>query len=283
MRHTPLKRLTYAEHIPINQSLQVYRQVLSEPFETHWHDFYEIGFVLAGLGEHVLNGATQPLQRGSLFLLTPADFHMISPRSGDPLVLFNVIFQADMLKEEVYRLLFQDLACYHLLFSPAEAGEIERDFERLLAESQTCKVGSHLIMAGALERILIELYRKSQVAPHTPREVATEQHQKLSMSLIYVHHHFREPLCLEEVARQVHLSPSYFSECFHSVYGISFQRYLQELRLRFAISLLSAAQLPVSHICSASGFQTLSHFERAFKQRFGLSPRQFSKERRKSI
>lgn len=265
-------------------SLQIYRQVLFEPFETHWHDFYELAFVLAGQGEHVLNGVARPLQRGSLFLLTPADFHMINPQAEDPLIVFDVIFQTDILKEEVYRLLFQDLTSYQLCFAPAEADELEREFERLFSESQTCQVGSHLILPGTLERILIELYRKNlTLAPAQPREVAAEQHQKLSLSLIYMHHHFRESLSLEDVAQQVHLSPSYFSECFHRTYGISFQHYLQKLRLHFARSLLSAAQLPVSHICFASGFQTLSHFERTFKQYFGLSPRQFLQERHREL
>lgn len=282
MRHTHLKRLSSTEYRLTSGSLQIYRQVLFEPFETHWHDFYELAFVLAGQGEHVLNGVTRPLQRGSLFLLTPADFHMINPQAEDPLIVFDVIFQTDILKEEVYRLLFQDLTSYQLCFAPAEADELEREFERLFSESQTCKVGSHLILPGTLERILIELYRKNlTLAPAQQRKVATEQHQKLSMSLIYMHHHFREPLSLEDAARQVHLSPSYFSECFHRTYGISFQRYLQELRLHFARSLLSAAQLPVSHTCFAAGFQTLSHFERTFKQYFGLSPRQFLQERRR--
>jgi AraC-like DNA-binding protein len=42
--------------------------------------------------------------------------------------------------------------------------------------------------------------------------------------------------------------------------------------LRFAKSLLSVSNLPVTDICYAAGFQTLSHFERAFKREFGRSP-----------
>lgn len=280
MRHSPLKRLSSQEYMSVHQSIQIYRQVLTSAFETHWHDFSEMGFVLSGRGEHILNGQRQPLQRGSLFLLTPADFHQIVPQPGNQLTLFNVVFQAEMLKEEIYRWLFQDLTSYQVSFSPTEADEIEREFACLQAESQTGHIGSHLMIIGALERILIKLYRASLPLAGKPSLEGREAHfQQLGMSLIYMHHHFRRPLSLEEVAGQVHLSPAYFSECFHRVYGISFQRYLQDLRLQFASSLLSAAQLPVSHICTASGFQTLSHFERSFKQKFGLSPRQFARRR----
>lgn len=260
--------------------LQIYRQTICHTYGTHWHEFYELGFVLDGYGEHTLNGVTSPLQRGSIFLLTPADFHALSPRPQMPLQLFDVVFHANMLKEEVYRLLFQDLKSYQLLIVDDDIQEVEREFERLWSESRLGAIGSQVILLGTLERILIDLLRKSlELAPPRSEQPALPQHHRLSMSLIYLHHHFRESLSLEEVAKQVHLSPSYFSECFHHAYGKSFQSYLLELRLSFAASLLATAPLSISHICSASGFSTLSHFERAFKAKFGLSPRQFSKMR----
>jgi AraC-like DNA-binding protein len=87
-----------------------------------------------------------------------------------------------------------------------------------------------------------------------------------------LHNHYREPVTLQAAAEQVALSPNYFSECFRSATGVTFQRYLQSLRLRFAKSILSVSALPVTDICYASGFQTLSNFERAFKREFGHSP-----------
>jgi YesN/AraC family two-component response regulator len=104
-------------------------------------------------------------------------------------------------------------------------------------------------------------------------QTASDQlHQKLHKSLIYIHHHFRERLTLQQVAQQLPLSANYFSECFSRAYGISFQKYLQELRLQFAFSLLSSASLSITEVCYAAGFNNLSHFERIFKQKFGQLP-----------
>jgi len=108
-------------------------------------------------------------------------------------------------------------------------------------------------------------------------EMTTQQRQ-IRTALVYIHHHFREQLTLNDVAGHARLSPSYFSECFHRTTGSSFQRYLQELRLRFAVSLLHASMLPITDICSAAGFNTLSHFDRAFKRGFGRSPRDLRKD-----
>jgi len=65
-------------------------------------------------------------------------------------------------------------------------------------------------------------------------EMTTQQRQ-IRTALVYIHHHFREQLTLNDVAGHARLSPSYFSECFHRTTGSSFQRYLQELRLRFIV------------------------------------------------
>ncbi|WJH33318.1 helix-turn-helix domain-containing protein [Paenibacillus sp. CC-CFT747] len=58
-----------------------------------------------------------------------------------------------------------------------------------------------------------------------------------------------------------------------------FQAYLQHLRLTFAVSLLSASRLTITEVCHISGFQTLTHFERVFKSRYGVSPRRYQKRR----
>ena len=116
--------------------------------------------------------------------------------------------------------------------------------------------------------------RKELHRPELPRQIA------VNAALTYMHHHFREPLTLQAVARQSGLSPHYFSECFRKTTGIPFQNYLQGLRLRFAGSLMAASNLPVTEVCLASGFNSLPHFERAFKQKFGVTPREWRKRSR---
>jgi transcriptional regulator GlxA family with amidase domain len=94
-------------------------------------------------------------------------------------------------------------------------------------------------------------------------------------ALLYLHHHFRSPLTLENVAAQAGLTPTYFTHIFHQMTGMQFQKYLQTLRLRFAAALLQASTLPVTEICFASGFGDMAHFGRVFHARYGLSPSHF--------
>ncbi len=175
------------------------------------------------------------------------------------------------MEEEVGRLLFRGLDDHHLHFDDHRACIVELEFLRLWAETHDQRAGYQLVIRSTLQRLLIDVARSTNPTGEA-RAQPLPQQQKLHKALIYLHHHYREPITLQLVAEQVALSPNYFSECFRSATGVTFQRYLQSLRLRFAKSLLSMSALPVTDICYAAGFQTLSHFERAFKREFGRSP-----------
>src|SRR6266480_2530095 len=81
--------------------VRIYHQVAHEPTSVHWHEFYEVHFILAGRGTHLLNETTHQLVPGTLFLLTPADFHALIPQPDQPLELFNVIFAEEVLSPEM--------------------------------------------------------------------------------------------------------------------------------------------------------------------------------------
>jgi len=278
---THLRRLASEQFLPPSSPLRVYHHPAVERVDVHWHEFYEMHFIVAGAGTHLVNGVAHPLVRGSCFLLTPADFHAIVPHPGAPLELYNVIFSDDALTDEVRDLLFGALADHIALFDEPDYGRMEAEFRRLWEETSAQQPGYRRVVQGALERILIDLARRCPAGHgRAGRSQGPDQRAKVHGALIHLHHHFREDLTLERVAAQSGLSPHYFSTCFHAATGTPFQTYLCGLRLRFARVLLQVSELPVTEICHASGFGALSHFERAFKHAFGQSPRAYRRNRR---
>lgn len=258
-------------------------------FPLHWHDFYELELVTCGRGTHVINGLTHPLGRGVAYLLTPADFHEMLAEPGEPLSIVNIKFSESLLPESLRSALFLRQSLRMALFSDAEAAAIERECERLRDETEQPQPLGALVIRGTFERLLVELYRRlpQEPAPAAPApgervgppQAAASRSETIQQALRFIQQHYRRPLSLEETAAAVHLSPGYFSECFHHETGISFVHYVQQLRLQFAASLLGGSQLPVTEICYAAGFHSLSHFIRTFKSRFQLSPSAYRQER----
>lgn len=90
-----------------------------------------------------------------------------------------------------------------------------------------------------------------------------------------IDHGFRNDLSLRAVARQVNLSPSYFSEQFKKGTGLNFVDYVARVRVGEARTLLQNPQYRVSEVAFEVGFHSLSQFNRSFHRIAGMSPRAY--------
>lgn len=269
------KRLTNDAYL-FSSPIQVFFDAHYGTIDLHWHEFYEMSFIVSGSGIHQLNGGSYPLAPGSLFLLTPADFHALIPDDDGVFEIFNVIFTDEVLTEEIRHLLFRHKNAIMHAFEGESFDAISRDYQRLWNEANEQGAGCGVVMEMTLKRMLVDVARKSHPENGSPEKRTEKSLQRaIRKSLIYIHHHFREQLTLEDAAKQAQLSATYFSECFRKSTGSTFQHYLQDLRLQFAKSLIQVSDLPITEICLVSGFNTLSHFERVFKHKFQQSPRDF--------
>jgi transcriptional regulator GlxA family with amidase domain len=83
---------------------------------------------------------------------------------------------------------------------------------------------------------------------------------------------FAEPCAVDELARAVNMSPSYLTRLFREQTGRSPACFVREVRLRRACELVQTTFLTIKEVMAAVGWNDPSHFSRAFKRRFGVSP-----------
>ncbi|WP_179090203.1 AraC family transcriptional regulator [Paenibacillus sp. FSL H8-0548] len=275
------ERLMNENYLTLSSPFRIFQHTITRDIDTHWHEFFEIAFVVSGTGMHLLNGEQMSLRRGMMFLLTPADFHKIIPDPDETICLYDLIFEERFIRYEVLQMIFRSETQYMHIFPDELSSQIDRECNRIWEESVQTDFGAEIVIQGALERMIIELIRacsKRSSAGDILRNDSMQMHPSIQRALVYMHHHFREQLTLHEVAAHAGLSDNYFSECFHQQTGVSYQIYLQKLRLQLASSLLRSTHLTVTEICHASGFNTVPHFERAFKQRYACTPSAYRRD-----
>jgi len=91
----------------------------------------------------------------------------------------------------------------------------------------------------------------------------------------YISDHFSEHITLVNLAKQNHISASRLSVLFKSVTGLSFNEYLNFIRVDEAKRLLADTDYPILDVAIACGFNDQSYFTKVFKKRTGLTPKSF--------
>jgi len=82
-------------------------------------------------------------------------------------------------------------------------------------------------------------------------------------------------LSLDEVSREVDISPYYFSKLFKEETGENFIEYLTNLRLNKAKALLNDSNYSMKQICMEIGYADPNYFSRTFKKNFGVTPTEY--------
>jgi AraC-like DNA-binding protein len=237
----------------------------------HWHDFYELCDVLDGAARHVVNGVESVIGPGSAFLLSPADFHEIVPSGAQPVACYNVVIGPAVVERHLDSLIAP--GADWTPWAADDVTDLESDFVRLDREGRSRDPGRDTAMNAALTWIVVELARRSGAVDASRRRAgASTARDDVRRAIAFVERRFREPLSLSDAAAVAHLSPNYLSELFHETTGMPFQTYLQNRRLQFGRSLLAATDLSVADVCHAAGFNSPSHFGRAYRRRYGESP-----------
>ena len=91
----------------------------------------------------------------------------------------------------------------------------------------------------------------------------------------YISQHYQEDLSVAELAEKFHMSYSYFAAIFKEYYGQTCKEMILTVRLQKAEDLLQFTDFDLTYISQETGFCDCSHFIKAFKQKYGVTPRKY--------
>lgn len=112
----------------------------------------------------------------------------------------------------------------------------------------------------------------------------TNSHQKklqdyyIHEALSYIEQNFQNDITVEDIAKICGLNRSYFGKMFKDSTGKTPQQFLMTYRMIKATELLKLTKLSISDISNAVGYPNQLHFSRAFKNIYGISPREWRNE-----
>ena len=222
----------------------------------HAHEYFELEIILEGNGKQRLNGVESVLQPGSIYLLTPSDFHEILP--GCDLLLWNISFTEAIIPADRLHFL-----CNNAIFQQLNTEQLRKlDLVTGLLQEEYTLDGCVRLLFEFLLTLILRYDRIEE--PPTP----------IQKAVFYIDTHFREHLSLSQVAQQACLSPVYFGSLFKQHTGMTYSQYLNTHRVACAKMLLESGYT-VAEACYEAGFGSLSNFLHTFKQEVGISPKEY--------
>lgn len=105
--------------------------------------------------------------------------------------------------------------------------------------------------------------------------------KNLSPTLIkitrYIEENYTSQISLQSLASHFSLSKQYIMRLFREQFGMTVTHYINEVKLRKSLDLLTFHSLSVSEVAYAVGFSSLYYFDRVFKKTYALTPSEYQK------
>lgn len=255
----------------------------------HSHPEYQLFMVLRGQGTRFIGDNIKPFGAGDLVFTGPNLPHIWKndnsyfdnrdqPKTLGIVVYFHEDFLGDIIHEK------EEMQSIRLLFERAERGlEIQGRTKKIVG-----KMMAELLEVNGISQVILLLKILNTIAECTEtfpiahidyvRVNNKTETDRINMIYDFVLKNFRKKINLEEVSDLVNMTPTSFSRYFKSRVNKSFSDYLKEVRIDYARKLINQNEMSINQVSYESGYNTLSNFNKQFKEITGQTPLHYRNE-----
>jgi AraC-like DNA-binding protein len=252
----------------------------------HWHEFVEISFVRAGTGTYEIEDKTFTVQPGDIVIINNSERHRVTYDPARPLHETVLHFSAGLLEgpRTPGEARGQGLPLFSydgpVFVNKPELSPVARRAVRSLVagigrEWERREPWFQAVIRARLVQLACLLLRAQGSREPESASVRAARRKKLATMrqvLDWIRANYRRQVSLSEIAARFSMRGSYFSDFFRRAFGVTFTRYLRQLRVEEAARAIAQEGRGSEEAAIASGFSSRTSFHRAFRQVMGASP-----------
>lgn len=270
---------------------------LDDPhFDTNWHfhSEYQLFVVLEGHGTRFIGDNIKRFNNGDMVFTGPNMPHLWRNDEG-------YFHKENNLRVRGIVIYFPATIFGEYLIDKPEMKPIRKLFDRAqrgleikgITHKRILKLMREMLELEGLDRIIQLLNILKTLAASQDCDYITsvgytnvsKEIDKDKMATVhnYIMSNYRKNIRLEDVAEIANLTPSSFSRYFKARTNKTFSEFIIELRISYACKLILEDKSSITQICYECGFNTLSNFNRKFKENIHKKPLEYKKEYLKAI
>lgn len=254
-------------------------------FPKHRHNYVEMIYMCKGSTTHIVDGNKVVLEAGDLLLLNQNATQEILPAGEDDIAInfiilpqfFDKAFEMIGAEDNLLRDFLVGSLCEdsrrtsYLYFHVADVLPIQNLIENMiwsLLNNQWNKRSSNQLTMGLLILHLINHIEKMETGGKT-------YHQEFEVTVLnYVETQYKDG-SLSELAEVMGYNIYWLSREIKKRTGKTYKELVQTKRMNQAAYMLTNSRVSVAEIIRMVGYDNSSYFHRKFKERFGMSPKEF--------
>lgn len=252
----------------------------------HWHNEIEMVIVEDGECDCMINLENYTAKKGNIILIKPLVLHSLTTPKGKTMDWNTIIFDLNILKSAItdgclIKYLAPILNNEHELpkiinSSSLGYSEILNCLKSLIKIYSNKEEAFELELKANLFHLFFLFYKYNLVTKNSSKkEISTETEEKIKNILNYIHTHYFENISIEDLSQISSFSEYHFMKFFKKHIGMTSIEYINNYRLEKASALLSSTDKSIMEISLDVGFNSVSYFNKLFKNKYKLTPKEF--------
>lgn len=243
-----------------------------QPVIMHYHNFYELYFLVEGNRDYIIDGEVFNLTDDCVALIRPGCLHKTV---GGAYKRILVQFRENLLRGYFTRALSEKmLECFNRCYirvPQSELANIRFLFLRLLKDQNSQSAEMTVMHLGELLILLNKSVSECDQQKHTPKF----SDERMGAVLKYIGDNYAELDTLSQIADHFYLNKYHLCHIFKETTGLSIISYLNNVKISHALKMLTETDRSVTQIAQDCGFNSPVHFCNTFKKSVRLSPKEY--------
>src|SRR5690625_1396759 len=256
---------------------------------SHFHDEYELYYLIKGSGIYHIDGREFKLKKGSLVVLNKNTIHRTIFARDQEHQRFLIEFTANQYIEQFINLINFDLDNFFhqytgIYFVDTKHHQQVIDlFKVILTETQQKEENFQSVIALKLTELLllITLLDRGSFGDADNVSLNPYKERLVQSAITYIHEHLTEDVQLHTIAEAMYINKSYLSRVFKETTTLTTSEYINLERIRIAKRYLTVSSLTIEEVAHVVGYKQMSYFIKVFKKYTELTPLQYRKQTQK--